>query len=197
MDELAVAGFVILGLADLVTAVVVLALARELGVISVRLGPPTTRDGGDGPPIGSEVEAFAVEDIRAGGLRQVSPNKGRGTLLVFVSPHCTLCATLMPGVAALAGSEREKANMVVISSGDRDPKDERHARLLPDDATYACRADLHEKFGVLGTPYVVVLDSSNKVTQRGIANNLQQLESLFGLEHRTIRRKQREIATTP
>jgi hypothetical protein len=68
--------------------VAVLALARELGVLRLRIAPEPALDiAGEGPPLGSRV---SLPPSRAGAL----------TLAVFSSEGCRLCQTLKPVVAA-------------------------------------------------------------------------------------------------
>ena len=80
-----------LGGAVLVLGVLVLALYRQVGVLSLRLGPRTALELEDeGPPL-----ARAAPALR--GLSRSGPE-----LVSFASPSCRLCAELAPGLRALA-----------------------------------------------------------------------------------------------
>ncbi|HSC73666.1 MAG TPA: MauE/DoxX family redox-associated membrane protein [Gaiellaceae bacterium] len=70
-------------------AVAVLALAREVGLLRLRLAPELALDiAGEGPPLGSQVELARPRDARL-------------TLAVFSSEGCRLCRALQPSLAAL------------------------------------------------------------------------------------------------
>jgi uncharacterized membrane protein YphA (DoxX/SURF4 family) len=92
-DALVVAALVVLGLAVLGLAVLVLALYRQVGVLTMRLGPGVALElAEEGPPLGD----FAPE---LDGLGRVGEE-----LVAFFSPDCRICRTIAPGVRAF---ERE------------------------------------------------------------------------------------------
>jgi hypothetical protein len=69
-------------------AAAVLALAREVGLLRLRLGPELALDvAGEGPPLGSQVELGR-------------PSEARVTLAVFSSEGCRLCQALQPSLSA-------------------------------------------------------------------------------------------------
>jgi hypothetical protein len=80
-----------LGLAFLCIAALaaaVFALAREVGLLRLRLGPELALDvAGEGPPLGSQVELGRPSDARV-------------TLAVFSSEGCRLCRALQPALSA-------------------------------------------------------------------------------------------------
>jgi hypothetical protein len=82
----------VLAAAVVVLAILVLALYRQVGVLTLRLGPGVALElAEEGPPIEEPAPAL-------GGLA------GQGAqLVVFFSPGCRLCRQLAPAVRALAG----------------------------------------------------------------------------------------------
>jgi methylamine utilization protein MauE len=86
-------------------AAAVLALAREVGLLRLRLGPELALDvAGEGPPLGSQVELGATRETRM-------------TLAVFSSDGCRLCRALQPSLAAFA---REPAISLLVFDEVRD-----------------------------------------------------------------------------
>src|SRR4029078_1005399 len=83
---------VILGL-----GLALVALARQVGVLHVRLAPGGALQTGKGPVVG---EGPPVLDAVTLGDAAVTIGKalgkGRMQLLLFVSPHCPLCKDLVP-----------------------------------------------------------------------------------------------------
>jgi hypothetical protein len=81
----------VLGVLVLALAVLVLALYRQVGVLSLRLGPRVALELEDeGPPLGAPAPPLR-------GLARRGPE-----LVAFASPSCRLCAELAPGLRALA-----------------------------------------------------------------------------------------------
>ena len=92
-DALTVAAFVVLGVAVVVLAALVLALYRQVGVLTMRVGPGVALElAEEGPPLGD----FAPE---LDGLTRAGEE-----LVAFFSADCRLCRAIAPGVRAF---ERE------------------------------------------------------------------------------------------
>jgi uncharacterized membrane protein YphA (DoxX/SURF4 family) len=69
-------------------AAAIVALAREVGLLRLRLGPELALDvAGEGPPLGSQVELGRLSEARV-------------TLAVFSSEGCRLCRALQPSLSA-------------------------------------------------------------------------------------------------
>ncbi|HSK15517.1 MAG TPA: MauE/DoxX family redox-associated membrane protein [Gaiellaceae bacterium] len=90
-DTVVAVALAALAVAVVVLALLVLALYRQVGVLTLRLGPRVPLElAEEGPELG--VPAPALESLR-----------GRGPeLVVFFSAGCRLCRQLAPGVSALA-----------------------------------------------------------------------------------------------
>ena len=95
----------VVALAVAALGVLVLALYRQVGVLTLRLGPPqgALEIAGEGPELAQEAPPLA-------GLA------GRGSELVaFLSPACRICRDLLPGIRAL---DREGLAVRVVDEGD-------------------------------------------------------------------------------
>lgn len=180
---------------NIVLAVVMLGVIRELGVVLVRIGPAYARPVPSGPKLEDVIEPFAVADIN-GLTYQVRPTKFEYRLLLFVSPGCPGCTALIPGIKTLAKDYADRTKVFAISSGERTPQDLDYARAVYPHVVYTCDPTLHEEFGVDGTPYAFLLDSDNMVVSKGIVNHLGHLESLFTLEAYQFNSKRDEAVAT-
>jgi uncharacterized membrane protein YphA (DoxX/SURF4 family) len=90
-DGLVVAALALLAAAVVVLALLVLALYRQVGVLTLRLGPRVALElAEEGPPVGDPAPLLDALDRRG------------AELVVFASANCRLCRQLAPGVAALA-----------------------------------------------------------------------------------------------
>ncbi|MEU6259551.1 hypothetical protein [Streptomyces sp. NPDC047043] len=177
---------------DVVLAVVLVAftagaflLAREIGRLQVRLGPLGARvmAGGPGPgDLGPAFEGLADvmdREVRIGGRRE------RHQLLVFVSPSCSTCRALLPGLKALARRERREYEVVLVSDGPlREHLEFLDGFTLGPDLSYVNAFAAGVAYQVAATPYAVALDRDGVVRAKGLCNHMQQVESLLNaLEH--------------
>lgn len=180
MEAFWTTGIIVIAITQAIAFVLIIAFARELGIILVRLGPVTARPTPDGPAIGDQIEALELEDLH-GRTHHVSAAKSE-RLLVFVSPTCPGCEELLPGLRTLGAQFGVTPRVFAISSKERTAEDFAYAKQLGPHVPYICDPGLHERFSIHTSPYAVLLDHDNVVRAKGVTNNLQHLESLFSLE---------------
>lgn len=144
-----------------VLSVVVVALARQVGTLHLRLGPRGALEiDTEGPMLG---ESLPPVDARgADGAPVVIGGPGPRRLILFSSPTCIVCREVAPAVPAAARAADLVAQVV------HDPNAERI-------------------FDVPGTPYLVVLDETGIVRAKGTVNNLEQVEGLVDTAGRRMR----------
>src|SRR5438093_5730118 len=93
--------FVVLWLLVIALALLVLALARQVGTLHLRLGPRGALEiDAEGPPLGEAPEPVDARDLDERPVAIGGP--GAAQLVLFVSPGCALCREVTPslGVAA-------------------------------------------------------------------------------------------------
>ena len=135
-------------------AVAVLALAREVGMLRLRLGPQSALEiPEEGPPLG---ERLALTGRFEGGPRTEL------LLAAFLSEGCQACRAVEPGLGLL-GQEP----ILSVSLFDE-----------------ASDADVWRELEVPGSPYAVALDLDGTVLAKGAFNTLAQLESVLGTAER-------------
>ncbi len=157
--------------------VVVLALARQVGTLHLRLGPRGPLElAEEGPPLGEApmpTEAATME-----GDTRVVGGPGDGQFLLFVSPTCPICETVLPSLPAVASVGRMEPIVIadVESRGAR--KALHHKRI---EAPVIPAPSIVELYGVPGVPYAVVLDERGVVLAKGTVNNLEQMEGMVDM----------------
>ncbi len=135
-------------------AVAVLGLAREVGMLRLRLGPESALEiDSEGPPLGSRT---ALGDRFEVGTRTEL------LLAVFLSDGCHVCRTVEPMVEGLA---REPILSVAILDEVRD-------------------SGAWAELAVPGSPYAVAFDLDGTVLAKGSFNTLGQLESVLATAER-------------
>ena len=152
------AAFVVLWILVAVLAVVVVALARQIGVLQLRLAPIGALEVDDeGPPLGEVPEARAARTPE--GSSTVVGGPGSERLVAFVSDTCPICEQVAPSLPAAARANGLELQVV------SDP-------------------DLEVAYRVPGVPFVVVLDELGHVRSKGTVNSLEQVEGLVDTARR-------------
>ncbi len=158
-DDLSTDDWLALGLAVALLAcaglsVAVLALAREVGMLRLRLGPEGALEiAEEGPPLGSRAEIigrFALEP------------EAELALAVFVSENCRVCRALEPAIEALA-----RDPLVCVAQFEE-----------------AAEPAVWNELRIPGSPFAVALDRTGTVFAKGTFNNLAQLESVLAAAER-------------
>ena len=159
----------------LVLSVVMVALARQIGTLHMRLGPRGALEIGDeGPALGEAPEPETLADLT--GSEIVIGGPGTAQLLLFVSPGCKVCEQILPSVRVVG----TKGDLSPIVLTDLDQAETRLAYSGKQVAAPVVPATfLAQRYAVPGTPYVVVLDRQGVVRAKGTVNNLEQLEGLI------------------
>jgi methylamine dehydrogenase accessory protein MauD len=169
-----------------VLCVVVVALARQIGTLHLRLGPRGALEMDDeGPALGEGRPPIEARDLDGNGV--TVGGDGAEQFLLFVSPGCMVCEQVMPSVGAVAEATGKRPLVLA----DLDEAETRlafqHKRIA---VPIVASVDSFKTYEVPGTPYVVVLDGHGVVQAKGTVNNLEQMEGLID----TARRRELKLA---
>lgn len=184
---------VISWLAVLVMGVALLALARQVGVLHLRVAPAGALTTAGGVGVGEQpaaIEATLLDGrttlvggpVKTGGLR----------LLMFVSAQCPLCKTMIPTARSFARHERVALTFV----GDDEPAIQ-HAMIAQqgiEGFPFVNGPAVGQAFGVAKLPFAVLLDAQGTVLSKGLVNSREHLESLIVAHEMGIASVQEYIA---
>ena len=179
MTALAVSNVVLWALV-LALAAVVLALTRQLGVLHQRIAPAGALMLNRGLTVGDpapmlELAALDGRELRVGAAR----DDGRSTLLLFVSPTCPVCKTLLPAVKSSRKDERSWMDVILASDGDTAEQREFVRTQGLEGIPYVVSAALGLAYQVSQLPFAALLDERGVLRARGLVNSREHLESLF------------------
>ena len=172
------ASYVTLWLLVVVLVVIVIALARQIGTLYLRIGPRGALEmDAEGPALGSaapQIDLTALDGakVRVGG-------GGRAQLLLFISPGCHICEQVLPGVGALRQLGVEP---VIVTDNDAEETALVYGRKRLE-APIVPGIGVTSSYEIPGTPFVVIVDSDGLVKAKGTVNNLEQLEGLVETFH--------------
>lgn len=130
------------------------AIAREVGLLRLRVGPASALEiPTEGPELGSRTSV----------VERIPPKPGADLwLAVFTSEGCAVCAALGPAVDSIAAHPA-----VAVGRFDE----------VADSAVWL-------ELDVPGSPFAVALDGDGIVLAKGTFNNLAQLESVLAAAER-------------
>jgi hypothetical protein len=135
-------------------SVAVLALAREVGMLRLRLGTQGALEiSGEGPDIGSRPEGLS---------ERIGHNGADFGLALFTSEGCAICQTLAPAIDNVARDPR-----VEVAVFDE-----------------VAEAEVWRALKIPGSPFALALDGEGKVLAKGTFNSLAQLESVLATAER-------------
>lgn len=179
MNTFLLIAIVVLAGAVAVLFLMVLALAREIGRVQVRLGPLGARMMDTGPKVEQVAPSFRGLTDHQGRTVGVGGHRDKPQLLLFTAPTCSTCKSLLPGLRAMAKAETD-LEVVIISDGT--PAE--HEQFLAgsgigSELSYVDGRDVGIAYQVGTTPYGVILDEHGKIRSKGLCNHMAQVESLL------------------
>ena len=161
-------------------AAVVLALTRQLGVLHERIAPAGALMLNRGLTVGEPAPVIEVTDLEGRAFRIGAPRSdGRSTLLLFVSPTCPVCKTLLPAVLSSRKDERGWLDVLLASDGDLTQQRDFVRRERLEVVPYIVSGALGLAYQVGRLPFGALLDEHGIVRARGLVNSREHLESLF------------------
>ncbi len=175
-------------------ALVVLALARQVGVLHARLGPVGALALAGGPETGEPAPVVEATSLDGQAVRIGEADaRGRRTLLVFLAPGCPVCRTLLPALRTLA--RREPGLRVVLASDG--PRAEHEAFVREHglgDLPYLLSEALGRAYRVPRLPWAALLDGAGILRSQGLVNSREHLESLLEAEALGVASLQEHLA---
>ena len=185
---------ILLWIAVIVLAVLVAALARQVGVLHERIAPAGALTLHQAVAVGDRPEAVTYRALSGAAITVGGPRDGRSQLLFFTAPDCPMCKSLLP---ILRGSARDEADWLdTVLAGDGDEAS--YLRMAGEHRLEGLPMILSEalgrSFGVSKLPYAVLLDEVGKVASLGLVNSREHLESLFEAKERGVASMQEFLA---
>lgn len=162
----------------IIQGIVILALARQVGVLHERVAPAGALTSGSGPGVGEksprmEVHAMAGNAVTIG----ADLASGRALLMLFVSASCPICKKLIPIAKDFARSER----LDVLFMGDAEAAEQRKliAQFELDERSFINGPEVGMTYRIDKLPYAVLLDDTATIVAKGLVNSREHFESLI------------------
>lgn len=157
-----------------ILAIMVLALARQVGMLHERITPVGALINDQGPEVGTSLAQITGQDL-AGENQEISVTSP--TLLAFVSPTCPVCKRVLPILKAIAS--QEGFQLVLASDGQPEKQREFVESAGLANYHYLISKELGMRLGVGKLPYLFVLEAGGKIAAKGLVNTREHIESLL------------------
>lgn len=179
MSALAISN-VVLWIVVLALLALVLALTRQIGVLHERVAPVGALMINKGLTVGEQVPVVDVADLHGQVMKVGAPRAdGLSTLLLFVSPTCPVCESLLPVLRASRKQEKSWLQIVLASDGDLVTQRQFVHDHGLGDFPYVVSAPLGMTYQVSRLPFAALVDANGRLRARGLVNSREHLESLF------------------
>jgi len=181
MTEALLVSNIVLWIIVIVLTVVVLALARQVGILHERVAPAGALMPTNGPKVGELTEAMALADLNGKSITIGGEHSdGLATLIMFVSPTCPVCKSLVPTAKSLANTERKRLRLIFASDGDKPEQHHAYATDLSlDKYPYVLSQALGLGYQVSKLPFAVLIGGDGTLQSKGLVNTREHLESLI------------------
>ncbi len=180
MDGTLLISYIMLWALVIVLSLLVFALARQVGVLHERVAPAGALMPTGGPKVGELTETMPLTDLNGHGIAVGGVDSdGLATLIMFISPTCPVCKSLVPVARSLVSHEGKRMRLVFASDGDNL---ERHVAYVRDldieDYPYIVSEPLGLAYAVSKLPFAVLIGSDGALRSKGLVNTREHLESL-------------------
>lgn len=165
--------------------VAVLALARQIGILHQRLPPAGALKLGTSLAVGQPAPVVEARDF-AGQPLAIGAADALDTLLVFVSPSCPVCKSLLPALRAIRRREKPSTKVILASDGPRLEHADFIAAESLGEFTYVLSEALGIAYGAGRLPHAVLIDGAGVVRASGLVNSREHLDSLFEARERGV-----------
>ena len=178
MTEAVFVSMVILWCVVIVLAIVVVALARQVGILHERVAPAGALMPTNGPKVGELTEAKTYAGLDGNAVTVGGANgAGAATLVLWVSPTCPVCRSLVP--TAVSMSEYERLQVIFASDGDDLAGHRTYVDSLGIDRyPYLVSQALGMSYAVSKLPFAVLIGADGTLKSKGLVNTREHLESL-------------------
>ena len=185
MVEALIISNVVLWLVVVVLALLVFALTRQVGILHERVAPAGALQPTNGPKVGELTSAMELKsvdgtDVSVGGEHA----EGLASFVLFISPTCPVCKSLVPTAQSLVNSEKHRMRLVFASDGAETEDDIQRHRDYVDELNisaypYVISQALGMHYQVSKLPFALLIDADGTLKSKGLVNTREHMESLI------------------
>ncbi len=180
MNGTLLVSYVILWALVIILSLLVFALARQVGVLHERVAPAGALMPTSGPKVGELTEVMPLTDLNGHAVAVGGVDaEGLATLIMFISPTCPVCKSLVPIARSLVSHESKRMRLMFASDGDKLEQHVAYVRDLDIEIyPYIVSEPLGLAYAVSKLPFAVLIGSDGALKSKGLVNTREHLESL-------------------
>ncbi len=171
---------IILWIAVIALGLVVFALTRQIGVLYERVAPAGALAVNQNLEVGQLAPELSLQTLSSEMITVGGVNDGnKSQLILFISPDCPVCKTLLPAIKSAASAESNWIELVLASDGHNQDHSGYVKQYGLQAFPYVISELLGKTYGVAKLPYAVLIDEAGNIASMGIINSREHLDSLF------------------
>lgn len=183
MEGIWLISYIVLWVLVLVLVLLVLLLYRQLGIMYLGSAEGVSRDG---LPKGKKAPEFNLTD-QYGNAQRLASYAGRPTVLLFGSPHCGPCRTLLPQLDDWAAAHPEVGVVWLnAASPEESLKFASEMGAVLPIASYTPEENLMDKYRVRVTPFMFIVDEGGTIRVKGLLNSKGGMD-LYYKEYKDVK----------
>lgn len=185
MVEALVISNIILWILVVVLSLLVFALTRQVGILHERVAPAGALQPTNGPKVGElttamELRSVDGSDVTVGG----EDSGGLASFVLFISPTCPVCKSLVPTAQSLINSEKDRMRLLFASDGAETEADLQRHRDYVDELQitaypYIISQALGMHYQVSKLPFALLIGADGTLKSKGLVNTREHMESLI------------------
>lgn len=177
---------ILLWIAVIVLAVMVAALARQVGILHERIAPAGALTLHQSVKVGEAPTPLELETVQGGSVVIGGKRQGRSQLVFWAAPDCPVCKSLLPVLRGSARAEADWLDVVLAGDGEAAGYRAMAANHGLEALPLVLSEALGRSFGVSKLPYAVLIDENGRLASMGLINSREHLESLFEAKERGV-----------
>lgn len=185
---------ILLWVAVIVLAVLVAALARQVGILHERIAPAGALTLHQNVQVGESPTPLELLTLQGGSVTIGGKREGRSQLVFFAAPDCPVCKSLLPVLRSAAKAEADWLEVVLAGDGDERGYLAMASEHGLDQVPLVLSEALGRSFGVSKLPYGILIDENGRLASLGLINSREHLESLFEAKERGVASIQQFLA---
>lgn len=181
MVETLVISNIVLWVIVIVLALVVFALTRQVGILHERVAPAGALQPTSGPKVGELTTELPLSALDGSSLVIGGANESSlASFILFISPTCPVCKTLVPTAKSLVNSESGRMQLIFASDGEDIAKHRSYIKDLEIDGyPYVLSQQLGMTYQVSKLPFAVLIGGDGTLKSKGLVNTREHMESLI------------------
>ncbi len=185
MVEALIVSNIVLWIVVIVLALLVFALTRQVGILHERVAPAGALQPTNGPKVGEVSKPMEITALD-GSLETVGgeSTEGLASFILFISPTCPVCKSLVPTAQSLVNSESSRMKLLFASDGAETEADIQQHRdyvkeLKIENYPYLVSQALGMSYQVSKLPFALLIGADGVLKSKGLVNTREHMESLI------------------